>query len=176
MQATAESSQSFQELIDGFGGSASSPGASAPQAVRQHQQEIGQVPPLPQNTRQSDDHEKYLKAAKKEQKAQWDASVKQIRKASSEWSRRRRDLDNILARSGQHAKTRGATTETELKEAMEGIDESDAKLKQHELEYQMSGIMGDTGITDIRAIVDGMVEPIKSVSKLAAGLNVWMRL
>ena len=176
MQATAESSQSFQELVDGFGGSASSPGASAPQAVHQQQQEIGPVPPLPQNTRQSDEHEKYLNAAKKEQKAQWDTSVKQIRNASSEWSRRRRDLDNILARSGQHAKTNGTNTETELKEAIEGIDESDTELKQHELEYQMSGIMGDTGITDIKAVIDGMVEPIKNVSKLAAGLNVWMRL
>ena len=59
---------------------------------------------------------------------------------------------------------------------MEGIDESDAKLKQHELDYQMSDIMCDTGITDIKAVIDGMVEPIKNVSKLAAGLNVWMRL
>ena len=174
MAAAPESSQAFQESAAGFGRSLSSPGPSSSQAAQPH---VQQGAPLPPSTRQADsDHDKVLKAEQKVQKAQWDGSIKQIRNASSEWQRRRRDLDNILARSGQHPKTMGANTEKELKDAMDGIDESDKKLKQHELDYQMKGNMSDTGITDIKEITEGMVDPIKNVSKLGAGLNVWMRL
>ena len=99
-----------------------------------------------------------------------------LRKAHSEWDRKRREFLSVLSRGRQIKETKDSLFMIQLQEQVDAGDDVDSDILSHEIQVAASASIGDDMLTECAAKCTTLAETAKKANNMSLALKTCMKL